>query len=116
MTKALLLDTANHAIKKDNCKPWKDVFFRLANSFKKDDKGFSNGSTLMGQMLALEMMIGVAHKYPKHKEEFDKIFKEYLKDNQSSELLKKTYAKEAEIKKQISGGSKLKFDSSGKEI
>lgn len=116
MMKALLLDAANHAVKKDKCKLWKDEFFRLANNFKKDEKGFSNASTLMGQMIALEMMIAVAHKYPKHKEEFDKIFQEYLKDNKSSELLKKTYDKEAEIKKQISGGSKISFDSSGKEI
>jgi hypothetical protein len=116
MMKALLLDAANHAVKKDKCKIWKDEFFRLANNLKKDDEGFSNGNTLMGQMLSLEMMIGIAHKYPKHKSEFDKIFKEFLKDNQPSDLLKKTYAKEAEIKKQISGGSKLKFDSSGKEI
>lgn len=116
MMKALLLDAANHAVKKDKCKIWKDEFFRLANNLKKDDKGFSNGNTLMGQMLSLEMMIDVAHKYPKHKSEFDKIFKEFLKDNQTSDLLKKTYAKEAEIKKQISGGSKLKFDSSGKEV
>lgn len=116
MMKALLLDAANSSIKKDKCKPWKDDFFRLANNFKKDEKGFSNASTLMGQMLVLEMMIVVAHKYPEHKKEFDKIFQEYLQDNSSSELLKKTYAKEVEIKKQKSSSSKLKFDSSGKEV
>ena len=67
---------------------------------KKDEKGNSNASTLMGQMIALEMMIVVAHKYPKHKSEFDKIFQEYLKHNKSSDLLQKTYTKEVEIKKQ----------------
>lgn len=112
MMKAILLDTANSLIKRDKCKPWKDEFIRIANSFKKDEK---DSSTLMGQMIALEMMIIVAHKYPKHKSEFDKIFQEYLKNNKSSDLLEKTYAKEAEIKKQI-GGSKIVFDSSGKEV
>jgi hypothetical protein len=44
-------------------------------------------------------MISVARKYPEHKKEFDKIFQEYLQDDNSSELLRKAYAKEAEIKK-----------------
>jgi len=129
MMKALLLDTANSSIKRDKCKPWKDEFIQIANSFKKDGKGeWSDSSTLMAQMIALRMMIIVAHKYPKHKSEFDKIFQEYLKDNESSELLKKTYAKEAEIKnkkvrlfdsneKEVSDDYKgIKFDSSGKEV
>jgi hypothetical protein len=114
--KALLLDTANLLIKRDRCKPWKDEFLKLANSFKKDEKGYSNSSTLMSQMIALEMMIIVAHKYPKHKAEFDKIFQEFLKHNKSSDLLEKTWAKESEIKKQKSGSSKIAFDSSGKEV
>jgi hypothetical protein len=116
MMKALLLDTANSSVKRDKYKPWKDEFFKLANDFKKDEKGYSNSSKLMGQMIVLQMMISVAHKYPEHKKEFDKIFQEYLQDDKSSELLRKAYAKEAEIKKQKNGGSKLRFDSSGKEI
>ena len=99
MMKALLLDTANSSVKRDKCKPWKDEFLRIANSFKRDEKGFSNSTKLMGQMIALQMMISVAHKYPEHKKEFDKIFQEYLQDDKSSELLRKAYAKEAEIKK-----------------
>lgn len=115
MMKALLLDTANSSVKREKYKPWKDEFFKLANDFKKDEKGNSNSSKLMGQMIALQMMISVAHKYPEHKKEFDKIFQEYLQDDKSSELLRKAYAKEAEIKKQ-NGVSKPRFDSSGKEI
>ena len=116
MMKALLLDTANSSIKRDKCKPWKDEFLRIANSFKKDEKGNTNQSTLMGQIISLQMMIVVAHKYPEHKKEFDKIFQEYLQDNNSSELLKKTYAKEAEIKKQKSGSARKLFDYTGKEV
>lgn len=101
MQKAVLLDTANMLGNRERFKPWKDEFLKIANGFKKDEKGNNNSLTLMEHMLALEMMILVAHKYPKHKEEFDKIFQEYLKNNKSSDLLKKTYAKEAEIKKKI---------------
>lgn len=110
MMKALLLDTVNSSLKRENRRPWKDQYFNLIKDFKKDD-----ASEIFGQIIALDMMITVAHKYPKHKADFDKIYQEYLKNGISSELLKKTYAKEYEIKKQPNG-SKIRFDSSGKEI
>lgn len=131
-TKALLLDAANSSIESDRRKPWKDEYLRIANNFKKDEKGFSNSATLMGQIISLDMMTAVAHKYPEHKHEFDKIFQEFLKHNKTSDLLKKTWEKESEIKKkknnsgrrlfdcfgrEVKEGDKgLKFDSSGKEV
>jgi len=109
MFKSLLLDTARISFSKERGKPWKDQYMNLANSYKKDDKG-DNSIKIMSNIIALDMMVVVAHKYPKHKAEFDKIFQEYLQDGITSELLKKTYAKESEIK------NKIQFDSSGKEI
>lgn len=113
-TKALLLDTANMHFKREKGKPWKEQYLSIANSYQKG----SNSTTIMGQMLVLDMVVSVAHKYPEHKAEFEKIFQDYLKTNKSdySNLLSNVYAKEAEIKKQKNGGSKLRFDSSGKEI
>jgi hypothetical protein len=112
MMKALLLDAARLGSQKERGKLWKDQYMSLVNSYKKDDKG-DNSTKIMSNIIALNMMVVVSHKYPKHKSEFDKIFQEYLKDGSSSELLKKTYAKESEIKNKP---KQIYFDSSGKEI
>jgi ribosomal protein L40E len=115
MIKSLLFDQARFSSSKEKGKLWKDLYMKLANSYQKDSKG-NNGQKLFGQMLMLDIMVSRASKYPDHKVEFDKIFQEYLKDENGSELLKKTYAKESEIKKQKSGVTNHRFDSSGKEV
>jgi hypothetical protein len=112
MMKALLLDAARSGSQKERGKLWKDQYMSLVNSYKKDDKG-DNSTKIMSNIIALDMMVAVAHKYPKHKSEFDKIFQEYLKDGSSSELLKKVYDKESEIKNKP---NQIYFDSSGKEV
>lgn len=100
MMKSLLLDQARFSSSREKGKLWKDLYMKLANSYQKDSKG-NNGSKLFGQMLMLDIMVNTASKYPDHKVEFDKIFQEYLKDEDGSELLKKTYAKSKEIQNKI---------------
>ena len=109
MIKSLLIDAARSSFSRERGKPWKNQYMNLANSYKKGE----SSNKIMSNIIALDMMVVVAHKYPKHKSEFDKIFQEYLKDGSSSELLKKVYDKESEIKNKP---KQIYFDSSGKEI